>query len=108
MKDIKEESFPIKSLLYRVEKVRDFSGGMMSVTWNWEISIADRGVHYYGMAVERSRNETISWSELTGMHPDTEMKEKCKKTNGNLSAQVVLFLLLQNKHKCVGGGGCER
>jgi hypothetical protein len=55
------------------------SSGHMTVSWNWEITIAVNGTDYKGLAIERSRNARAGWTELHTMKPLDEMIQHCKK-----------------------------
>ncbi|MCM3616694.1 hypothetical protein M3936_03765 [Sutcliffiella horikoshii] len=65
--------FPIESNLFKVDKTRKFGTGTMTETWFWEISYASKGTEYYGMAIERNKNERISWTELKEHEYGNEM-----------------------------------
>jgi hypothetical protein len=71
--------FNVTNHLVRIEKSIPWNNGERKEIWYWEVSIADRGVHYFGTAIERSRGLVINWQELTSMHPVAEIEEHCKR-----------------------------
>lgn len=65
--------------LIEIDKVYPIGNlGTRTETWSWEVTIVKRKYVYKGMAIERSKNVRIPWTQLNENTVDNEMIQLCK------------------------------
>lgn len=71
--------YDTNTYLVEIEDTRPYgSNGVITTTWNWQITIAVYQTTYKGQAIENNRDASINWVELNSNNPVEEMIGICK------------------------------